>query len=82
MAEADKLIDEIDAMVIEDIRDTQGIEFEKRCQALKKCRSNLRQKMTEEDVPEGSSTYAEGFHQANQEIERYPSGERLDAHAF
>jgi hypothetical protein len=68
LAEADDLVEKINSMVSEDVIETQQIEFEKRLKELEALRSDMKAKMADESGSEESSSYAEGFHEAYQEI--------------
>lgn len=68
LAEADALIRKIDSMVIDDIEEKHQIEFEKCCQNLKNTHSKIQEKISETDDTREAGSYAEGFHEAFQEI--------------
>lgn len=68
LAEADELINKLESMVVDDIKEEHRIEFEKCCQQLKSSRSDVQKKITEADGEKVASSYAEGFHEAYKEI--------------
>ena len=68
LAEADDLVEKINSMVSEDVLEAHQIEFEKRLKELEALRSDMKAKVANEGASEESSSYAEGFHEAYQEI--------------
>ena len=68
IAEADELVQRINSMVSEDVTETHQIEFEKRLKEIKNIRSKLQDKIAKQSESEENSSYAEGFHEAYQEI--------------
>ncbi|MGD8943114.1 MAG: hypothetical protein PVJ37_07600 [Desulfobacterales bacterium] len=68
LAEADELVEKINSMVSEDVIETQKIEFEKRLKELETIRSKMKAKFKDENGSAEISSYAEGFHEAYQEI--------------
>lgn len=74
LAEADKLINTVDAMVIQDIADQRRIEIEKCCSELKTKRSTVETMIAESEESDDVSSYADGFHEAYQDIVKAMKG--------
>ncbi len=68
LAEADDLVENINSMVSEDIIETHQIEFEKRLKELETIRSEMKAKVANKSESKERSSYAEGFHEAYQDI--------------
>lgn len=68
LAEAEKLINTVETMVIQDIADQKRIEIEKCCRDLKKKRSTVETMLADNGEAEGVGGFAEGFHEAYQDI--------------
>jgi len=68
LAEADELVQRLNSMVSEDVTKTHQIEFEKRLKEIKNIRSKMQDKIAKLSESEENSSYAEGFHEAYQEI--------------
>ena len=68
MAEADELVQHINSMVADDIKETHHIELEKRLKKLENLKSEMQDMLAKQGEPDKSSSYADGFHEAYQEI--------------
>ena len=68
MAEADELVQQINSMVAEDIKETHQIELEKHLKKLENLKSEMQEMSAKQGEPDKSSSYADGFHAAYQEI--------------
>lgn len=68
LAEADELIEGINLAVYGDAREKQLIELEKRLQTLKTARARMEGKIELGEGSEEISSYAEGYHEAFEEI--------------
>ena len=68
LAEADRLVERISLMVSENVIETGQIEGEKRLKALESISTEMQDKISKEATPKDSSSYAEGFHEAYQDI--------------
>ena len=68
LAEADDLVQRVNSMVSADVKVIHQIEFEKRLKELKAIRSEMQEKIAEESPSKENISYAEGFHEAYQEI--------------
>jgi hypothetical protein len=67
LAEADDLLQQIDPEVIEYLKDEQRAQLEQQAQNLKKLRSELEDKIGQEE-PSKSWPYGEGMHEAMDDI--------------
>ncbi|MGD9245180.1 MAG: hypothetical protein PVH36_09625 [Desulfobacterales bacterium] len=67
LAEADKLIQQINSDVINDMEEEHRIQFEKHAQNLKKIKSEVQGKIEKKGTLEISSS-ADGMHEAIQDI--------------
>jgi len=67
LAEADELIQQINADAIKDMQEEHLLQFEKHAQNLKKIKSEVQDKIEKKGTSELSSS-AEGMHEAIQDI--------------
>ena len=70
LAEADELIENINLAVYRDAKEKQLIELEKRLQTLKTAKASMEEKIELEKGSEEISSYADGYHEAFEEITR------------
>jgi hypothetical protein len=68
LAEADELINGIHLSLYRDAHEKEQVELEKRLQTLKTARARIEEKIDTEQEPEKISSYAEGYHEAFEEI--------------
>jgi hypothetical protein len=73
LAEADELLRQIDPEIVEYMDEEQRTQLGQQAQSLKKLRSEVQDKIGKEGSPEGS-TYAEGMHEAIEDIVKAMKG--------
>jgi hypothetical protein len=73
LAEADELLRQIDPEITEYIDEEQRSQLEQQAQSLKKLRSEVQDKIGKEGTPE-SGSYAEGMHEAIEDIVKAMKG--------
>ena len=67
LAEADKLLKQIDPEIVKDMDERRQAQLEEHAQRLKKLKSEVQDKIGKEGTPE-SSSYGEGMHEAMDDI--------------
>ena len=67
LAEADKLLKQIDPEIIKDMEEERRAHLERHAQSLKKLKSEVQDKIGKEGTQE-SSSYGEGMHEAMDDI--------------
>jgi hypothetical protein len=67
LAEADKLLKQIDPEIIKDMDERRQAQLEEHAQRLKKLRSEVHDKIGKEE-PSQNSSYSEGMHEAMDDI--------------
>lgn len=70
LAEADALVNEIDAAVDRDAREKRLVDIESRVQHLKAASAKMKDKLAAESEKDESGSYAEGYHEAFEEISK------------
>jgi hypothetical protein len=73
LAEADKLLKQIDPEVIKYMEEERRAQFEQQAQSLKKLRSEVQDRIGGEGTPE-SGSYGEGMHEAIEDIVKAMKG--------
>ncbi|MCJ8499817.1 hypothetical protein [Desulfatitalea alkaliphila] len=63
MAEADALVHQINANILEELEETHRIQFERHVQQLQSIKSTVKEKVEKKAVSEGGQ-YGEGIHEA------------------
>jgi hypothetical protein len=67
LAEADDLLQQIDAEILEYLGEEQRIELEQQIQSLRKLKSELKGEIRKEE-PSQNGTYSNGMHEAIEDI--------------
>jgi len=67
LAEADKLLKQIDPEIIKDMEEERRAKLERQAQSLKKLKSEVQDKIGKVE-PSQSSSYSEGMHEAMDDI--------------
>jgi hypothetical protein len=70
LAEADALVNGIDAAVEKDAREKKLVDIESRVQRLKTASARMKEKMTPASEEEETGSYAKGYHEAFEEISK------------
>jgi hypothetical protein len=79
LAEADKLLKQINPEIVKDMDERRQAQLEEHAQRLKKLKSKVQERIEKEGTPE-SGSYGEGMHEAIEDIAK--AMKNLASHLF